>query len=294
MDIRQLRHFVTVADALHFGRAAEQLHMTQPPLSQSIRLLEQDLGIVLFTRTRRSVALTAVGAQFLPHARKVLEDAQKLPEIARRLSRGEIGTLRIGFVSTAAYSLLPGLVSRYKARFPEVDIQLREATSDVQIDALLSGAADAGLLIAPPDRALPAPLTYRTLRREPLVAAVPLDWLESGRMTATPGFAEIADAALILFPRHGAPALHDLITGYYARHGTAPAMGQPAMQMQTIVSLVSAGMGIALVPESLREMARTGVAYLPLSGTPPVMETGLAWRADNDAPALSHLVGLLA
>ncbi|MEN3952091.1 LysR family transcriptional regulator [Iodidimonas sp. SYSU 1G8] len=294
MDIRQLRHFVTVADVLHFGRAAEQLHMTQPPLSQSIRLLEQDLGIVLFTRTRRSVALTAVGKQFLPHARKVLEDAQKLPETARRLSRGEIGTLRIDFVSTAAYSLLPGLVSGYKARFPEVDIQLREATSDVQIEALLSGTADAGLLIAPPGRLLPAPLTYRMLRREPLIAAVPLDWVETGKIPAAPAFDAISDAPLILFPRHGAPALHDLITGYYARHGAAPVMGQAAMQMQTIVSLVAAGLGIALVPESLRDMARTGVAYLPLSDTPPVMETGLAWRRDNDASALAHLVSLSA
>jgi DNA-binding transcriptional LysR family regulator len=289
LDLRQLRHFIAVADALHFGKAAERLRMTQPPLSQSIRLLEEELGVVLFNRTKRSVSLTPVGAQFLPHARAVLEGAAQLPGMAARLSRGEIGTLRISFVSTAAYSLLPDLISRYKQAFPEVDVTLREATSDVQINDLLGGAVDAGLLITPPHSALPAPLSYRVLRREPLVAAVPHAWLE----TLAPGptdFRRIMGEKLILFPRQSAPALHDLVTGYYARHGAAPVMGQEAIQMQTIVSLVSAGMGFALVPESMRAVAREGVAYLSLAVDPPVMETGLAWRRDNIAPPLDRFI----
>ena len=293
MELRQIRHFVAVADELHFGKAAERLHMTQPPLSQSIRLLEEELGVVLFSRTKRSVALTPVGAQFLPHARRVLDDAAALPGMAARLSRGEIGTLRISFVSTAAYSLLPDLVSRYKQAFPEVELVLREATSDVQIDDLLGERVDAGLVITPPDSTLPAPLAYRVLRREPLVAAVPLAWLEE----LPPGpadFRHLMAEKLILFPRQSAPALHDLVTGYYARHGAAPMMGQEAIQMQTIVSLVSAGMGFALVPESMRAVARDGVAYLALADDPPMMETGLAWRRDNTAPALQRFIASAA
>lgn len=293
MDLRQLRYFVTVAEELHFGRAAARLGMTQPPLSQAILALEQELGVSLFTRTKRSVALTPVGGQWLRHVRSLLDEAAALPGIARRLARGEIGTLKLAFVSTADYNVLPALVSRYRELLPEVRISLEEATSDVQVATLLEGGIDAGLIIPPPRAALHASLAYLPLLREPLVAAVPEDWSRTGRVDARGDvlrLAEVLEEPLILFPRRIAPAFHDLVTGYYALNGAGPRFGQEAIQMQTIISLVSAGMGIALVPESLRRLGRAGVRYLTLEGEPPRIETGLAWRRDDASPTVRRLI----
>jgi DNA-binding transcriptional LysR family regulator len=282
MDLRQLRHFVTVAEELHFGRAAERLGMTQPPLSQSILALERELGVSLFSRTRRSVALTPVGEQWLAHVRKLLDEAAALPGIARRLSKGEIGSLRLSFVSTADYSLLPALVSRYRRSFPEVQVSLREATSDLQIEALLDGGIDAGLIIPPPHATLHASLAYLPLLREPLVAAVPEDWRGAGRTggadAGTLRLADLLDEPLIVFPRRSAPAFHDIITGYYAANGAEPRIGQEAIQMQTIVNLVSAGIGLAWVPASLMQLQRPGVVYRPLAGAALECESSLVWR----------------
>lgn len=295
MDLRQLRHFLAVAEELNFSRAAERLRMTQPPLSQSILALEEELGVRLFTRTKRSVSLTPVGADWLPHARRLLADAAELPGVARRLTQGELGTLRIGFVSTADYSVLPDLVSRYKARFPDVAVSLREMTSDLQVEALFDGAIDVGLIIPPPGPSLHPMLVYRRLISEPLVVAVPEHWLASGRIVPRSGrlrLAQIAAEPLILFPRRSSPSFHDVITGYYTSNDIVPQMGQEAIQMQTIISLVSAGMGVALVPRSLENLGRTGVRCLPLQGTPPAIETGLIWRRDSALPTLSRLVAM--
>jgi DNA-binding transcriptional LysR family regulator len=292
MDLRQLRYFVAVAEELHFGRAADRLTMTQPPLSQQIQALEQELGVPLFARTRRSVALTPVGAQWLPEVRRVLADAAALPGLARRLARGEVGSLSLAFVSTADYGVLPSLLRQYGERHPDVHLQLREATSDVQIEALLSGEIDAGLVIPPRPVVFPASLAYLPLVHEPLVAAVPEGWRPAGRRASVTkiALADIAQAPLIIFPRRSAPAFYDIITGYYAAQGLAPRIGQEAIQMQTIVSLVSAGMGVALVPRSLCNLRRTGVVYLELDGPVPEIETGLVWRRQAATPALQSFV----
>ncbi|WP_448954210.1 LysR family transcriptional regulator [Labrys neptuniae] len=295
MDLRQLRYFLTVAEELHFGRAAERLAMTQPPLSQAIQGLEAELGVRLFARTKRSVALTPVGRSWLAHARRVFEEAQALPDIARRLQRGEAGLLRLAFVSTADYSLLPDMVSVFRAQFPAVELALLEMTSDLQIEALLEEEIDAGLVIASSRASLPARLDYRPLLREPLIAAVPEAWIGEGR----PGFTlqgllvdALLAAPLILFPRRSAPAFHDIVSGYYAGHGATLPLRQEAIQMQTIISLVAAGMGLALVPQSLQRLQRQGVCYLPLPDDAPLIETGLAWRTDDRAPALRRLLEL--
>lgn len=290
MDVRQLRQFAAVAETLHFGRAAERLNMTQPPLSQSIMALERELGAPLFTRTKRSVALTPFGEQWLVHVRAVLGELAAIPDIARRLRDGEAGTLELSFVSTADYSVLPALVRRYAALYPAVAISLKEATSEVQIAALLEGEGHAGIVIPPATGSLPAALSYRRLLSEELVAAVPERWAEDGRLPLAdgrlaPGVA--AQAPLIIFPRRAAPAFHDLITGYLAAHGGAPQIVQEAIQMQTIISLVSAELGVALVPASLRNLARTGVRYVDLAGTAPSLETGVVWRKDDLTPTLN-------
>ncbi|TAJ69655.1 MAG: LysR family transcriptional regulator [Phenylobacterium sp.] len=297
MDVRQLRHFAAVAETLHFGRAAERLNMTQPPLSQSIMALERELGAPLFIRTKRSVALTPFGEQWLVHVRAVLDELAALPSIANRLRDGEAGRLELSFVSTADYSVLPALVRRYASLYPAVEIALREATSEVQIAALLEGAGQAGIIIPPATGALPAALNYRRLLSERLVAAVPESWIEDGRLPLRGGRldpAVVVQSPLIIFPRRSAPAFHDLITGYFTARGGTARIVQEAIQMQTIISLVSAGMGVALAPASLRNLARTGVRYVDLAGEVPSLETGIVWRRDDLTPTLNRFLQIAA
>ena len=295
MDLRALRHFAAVAETLHFGRAAEKLGMTQPPLSQSILGLERELGAPLFVRSKRSVRLSALGEQWLPDVLSALAAVEALPATARRLRDGRAGLLELSFVSTADYSVLPSLVRRYSQAYPDVEIRLFEATSDVQVPALVSGERHAGIVIPPVDQPLPSSLAYRRLLREPLIAAVPSAWIDEGRIRSgeTLSREEVLASPLILFPKQVAPAFHDLVTGYYAALGGSARIVQEAIQMQTIISLVSSGLGIALAPASLRNLARAGVRYVPLAGEAPELETGLVWRRDDATPTLANFLDLL-
>lgn len=306
-DLRQWRYFATVAEERHFGRAAERLSMTQPPLSQAIRALEDALGVALFVRTKRSVALTAVGAALLPDVRRLLASADALPPLARRLARGEAGSLSLAFVSTADYGLLPSLLRAFGARYPQVRLQLAEATSDVQIDELVAGRIDAGLVIPPVPPRHAAGLSYLPVMREPLVVAMPAAGSPAAGSPAAGSpaaasdapedapvqLAEVAALPLVIFPRRLAPGFYDIITGCYGAAGETPRIGQEAIQMQTIVSLVSAGMGVALVPQSLRNLRRTGVVYRPLAGHAPVVETGLVWRTGDVSPVLAGFIDVV-
>ncbi|VVE48749.1 LysR family transcriptional regulator [Pandoraea terrigena] len=294
MDLRQLRYFVAVAEERHFGRAAQRLSMTQPPLSQQIRALEASLGAPLFVRTNRSVELTAVGRQLLPEVRRILADAEALPAFAQGLAHGEVGTLSLGFVSTADYGILPPLLREFGERYPRVRLQLLEATSDVQVEALMDGRIDAGLFIPPVPARYANELSYLPIVREPLMLAVPAGrGMRAGADSVGdtgPGdpvsLADFADEPLVIFPRRVAPAFYDIIMGCYAALGLTPRVGQEAIQMQTIVSLVSAGMGVALVPQSLCHLRRTGVAYRALIETSTLIETGLLWRTAEVTPVL--------
>jgi len=292
IELRQLRHFVAVAEEMHFGRAAQRLHMTQPPLSQSIQALEALLGTPLFARTSRSVTLTPAGAALLPHARQLLQDVQALPDLARRAAAGESGRLALAFVSTADYSVLPPFLRQFRAAYPQVQIELREATSDLQLEDLAQGAIDVGLLIPPlPDR-MKDELAYMPVLSEPLVLAAPAAAPALHAEGALP-LEAVADMPLIIFPRRIAPAFHDAILGCYREADLVPRIGQEAIQMQTIVGLVSAGMGIALVPQSVSNLKRPGVEYRPLAGNNALIETGLAWRRDNPSPVLHAFLELL-
>lgn len=292
MDLRQLRHFLAVADTLHFGRAAERLGMTQPPLSQSIMTLERTVGAPLFVRSKRSVSLTPLGRQWLEHVRPAVEGIAALPGIATRLRTGAMGRLSLAFVSTADYSVLPQLVQRYSAAFPDVELELVEATSDLQVEALLEGRIDVGILISAP-AALPPALAYRPLVKEPLVAAVPERWVEDGQIALVDGQLH-GDSwmtlPLVIFPARVSRDFHDLVLDFYRARGHQPFVRQEAIQMQTIISLVSAGLGMALVPASLQHLARTGVRYIPIAGDMPELETGLAWRNADDAPTLRAMI----
>ncbi|WGS50685.1 LysR family transcriptional regulator [Paraburkholderia sp. D15] len=298
-DLRQLRYFVTVAEEKHFGRAAVRLSMTQPPLSQAIRALEETLGAELFARTKRSVELTPVGADLLPEVRRLLAAAEGLRPLAQSLARGEAGVLSLAFVSTADYGLLPALLRDFGARHPRVRLELTEATSDVQLDELIAGRIDAGLVIAPLPSRHATQLTWLPIAREPLIVAMSTEMAASiglrgepsaERLDAPISLRELADAPLVIFPRRLAPGFYDIIMDCYGVAGLVPRVGQEAIQMQTIVSLVSAGMGVALVPQSLRNLRRTGVVYRPLVESVPAIETGLVWRTAEVSPVLAGFV----
>ena len=291
LELRQLRYFVTVAEELHFGRAAARLHMTQPPLSQTIAALEETVGAPLFLRTRRQVELTPAGAALLPEARRVLEQAAAMPELVRRAAAGESGRLALSFGTPADYSVLPPLLRDFTAAFPNVELVLQEATTDLQIDDLLHGRIDAGLLIPPlPDKAQ-AVLDYASMLEEPLVLCAPEGVLAADGQPVE--LIALPHLPLIIFPRKSAPALYDAILSCFHDAGITPGIGQEAIQMQTIVSLVSAGMGLALVPQSVSNLQRPGVEYRALANPTPLVELGLAWRRDNASPVLQGFLELL-
>jgi DNA-binding transcriptional LysR family regulator len=292
LELRQLRYFIAVAEELHFGRAAARLHMTQPPLSQAIAALEELLGAPLFLRNRRTVELAPAGVALLPEARRMLLEADALPELVRRAAAGEAGRLALAFVTSCDYSVLPPFLRRYSERYPAVHLNLVEATSDVQVEELLRGRIDAGLLIPPlPDKA-EGELDYLKVLDEPLILCAPAG-LDALRGKHPVRLQDLPRLPLIIFPREISPALHDAILSCFRAAGVTPVIGQLAIQMQTIVSLVSAGMGLALVPQSVSNLMRPGVEYRALADPTPLVETGIAWRRDNGSPVLRGFLELL-
>jgi DNA-binding transcriptional LysR family regulator len=289
-EIRQLRYFLAVAEEMHFGRAAAKLHMTQPPLSQAIQALESQLGVSLFTRTTRSISLTAAGLALIPEARKIVHLVQTLPQLTQRAASGESGHLSIAFVSIADYSVLPPYLRKFRDQHRDIHIELKEATSDVQTDLLEKSEIDAGLLIPPIPEKLLEVLNYQKVLSEPLILAVPeiVAKRENSHSLTT-----YKDLPLIIFPRKIAPALHDIILGCFRSEGLTPVIGQEAIQMQTIIGLVSAGMGIALVPQSVSNLIRPGVVYYTLPSLSASVEIGIAWRKDNTSPVLQSFLTLL-
>ena len=288
MELRHLRYFVAVAEALGFARAARSLNISQPPLSRQIRALEDELGTALFARTRRSVQLTPAGAALLPEARRLLREADGLKAGAQRLVAGEVGTLALGFISVAAYNLLPELAPEFRRRHPGVTLVLQEATSDLLLAALRQGELDVGLVLPPVEA---AGLEYAPLVHDVLIAALPAGSAHA-RGKGPLALASLAAESFILFPRKVGTSLYDAIVGACRRAGFAPRIEQEAIQMQTIVSLVAARMGVALVPASLKHLRRTGVVYRPLAEARTRVEIGIAWRSADAAPAVRAFVAL--
>lgn len=289
VELRLWRQFVAVAEELHFGRAAQRLHMTQPPLTQAIAQLERLLGTRLFDRTKRSVRLTDAGLAMLPAARELLARALALPREARAAAGGEAGRLRLAFVSTVGFSLLPAWVRAFRAQHPRVQLDLIEATGDVQLPALERGDIDAGFLLHSPGFA-PAALSHLRIAAEPLVLAIP----EAHPLAAQPRLSlpAVLREPLVMFPRRILPSLHDALFGMYHAAGQEPRIVQEAIQMQTIVNLVSAGLGLAWVPRSVREFQRGGVVYRQLGGRQavavPECETSLVWT--RATPVLERFI----
>ena len=291
VELRLWRQFLAVAEELHFGRAALRLHMTQPPLTQAIAHLERQLGVRMFDRTKRSVQLTPAGQALLPQARELLARAQALPAQARAAASGEVGRLRLAFVSTVGFGLLPQWVRAFQALHPQVELELIEATGDLQLQALERAEIDAGFMLHSPGFA-PAGLEHLRIAREPLVLALPEHHaLASARSLM---LRAVLEEPLVIFPRRIVPSLHDAVFAMYHHAGRVPRVAQEAIQMQTIVNLVSAGLGLAWVPESVRQFQRPGIAYREVSGKQaahvPVCETSLAWPATGGPPALGRFI----
>jgi DNA-binding transcriptional LysR family regulator len=283
MELRQLRYFVAVAEELHFRRAAERLHISQPPLSQQIRALEEELGFALLVRTRRRVELTAAGAAFLRDARALLGELEGAVATARRIDAGQTGRLRINFVGSALLSIVPGTVERFRRARPGVELELRERPTADQLRAVRAGVADVGL-VRPPIEG-DDEMRVQTVLRERTVAAVPAGHELAG-LSRVP-LRRLAAEPLVLFPREQAPGYHDLLIESLAGAGAARAGGpriiQYAPEMLTIIGLVAAGTGVSLVPESVQRLALDGVTYRPVSGAPRSELVAITRAADDSA-----------
>ena len=265
MELRQLRYFVAVAEELHFRRAAARLHMSQPPLSHQLRLLEEELGCPLMVRSRRRVELTPAGESFLTDVREFLERLGEAVQTARRVHAGTAGQLRISFVGSALLSLVPEAVKRYRAAHPDVEVQLRERSTEEQLRELRAGSIDLALVPLPVD----APdLRTEVLRRERAVAALPaahplaaLKHVPLRRLAAEP---------LVMFPREQAPGLHDRLLASLSGPDGPPSVAQYAPETQTIIGLVAAEIGVSLVQASVQRLALPGVTYRPVRGAPTI------------------------
>lgn len=265
MELRQLKYFLAVADELHFRRAAERLHMSQPPLSHQIHLLEREMNVRLLERNRRRVELTAAGAAFRGEVRRILEELDAATDTAARIHSGIVGTLRASFVGSAMLSVVPDLVRHFHAERPSVYVRLREQSTEDQIRALRVGAIDIGFVPLPIDA---ADVTAELVLREKTVAALPAGHRLT-QLKRVP-LARLAKEPFVLFPRDQAPGLFDRLHDAVARAGREPLVIQTASETQTIVSLVAAGMGVSLVQASVQRLALSGVAYRPVVGAPSV------------------------
>ncbi|WP_315874691.1 LysR family transcriptional regulator [Thermocoleostomius sinensis] len=285
MDLRHLRYFMAVAEELHFGRAAERLHIAQPPLSQQIRQLEAELGFQLFYRTKRSVELTEAGQVFLQECQRLFRQLDQAIEMGRQVSRGELGQLVIGFVSSAAYNVLPTLLRSFRMQIPKVSLELHELTTDQQLHWLHDRRLDVGLIRPPVDDPTFAAFT---ILQESLVVALPEQHPLACQHHVS--LQQLAHEAFVLFPRPLAPGLYDQIISLCQQVGFSPNVVQEAIQMQTIVSLVAAEIGVAIVPISLQNLQRTGVIYKPLQEPTPKAEIAIAWRRSDVSPIVERFL----
>ena len=288
MELRHLRYFIAVAEELHFTKAAERLHIAQPPLSQQIQQLEAELKVKLFHRqTKRQVQLTEAGKVFLQEAYQLLVQLETAVALTQRIGRGQTGRLRIGFTSLVIYDLLPLILQEFHAQFQEVELVLRELTTSQQEQALRDSLIDVGFAHPPLEDDT---LSYKCIHKQTLVVALP-----STHSLAQPeqiSVRSLLNEPLIVFPRYLAPGLYDRIMSLFEQENCQPNITQLAIQMQTIIALVSARMGVAITPSSLQNLQRPGVAYRPIVEQVPVIETAVIWQPESLTPILENFLQL--
>ena len=294
MELRHLRYFVVTAEAQHFTRAAERLGMAQPPLSQQIRQLEQEVGTPLFDRTGRGVVLNDAGHAFLVCAQDILQRAQAAVQTAQRAARGEVGELTLGFTESASFnSVVTELIRQYRQQYPDVEMTLSQGDSESLVAQLREGTIDAAF-VRPPfalDGGLAFPqLAFTQLAEEPLVVALPLGHALARRKRLAPK--DLTQERFILYSRKSGYGLSADIMAACRQHGLNPLIGQRAPQLSSAVNLVAAGMGVAVVPASLRHLRPDGVVYRPFALDWPRAVLGLAIRGNAPGGRVENLLRL--
>ena len=289
-EFSQLRCFLAVAEDLHFGRAAERLNMTQPPLSRQIQILEHELGATLFERTSRAVKLTSAGRTFLPEAKQMLRLAEGAAASAKRVARGEVGPVTLGFTAGSSYAFLPKLVSTAMKEMPDVDLVLREMDSATQMEALTAGRLDAGAVRLPVDR---RGMELACVMREQMLLAVP-ESHAFAKSNSSPGLRDLERAPLIMYSPNEGRYFYDLVSTLLRAAEVAPSFVQHVSEVHTALALVSADAGVALVPEAARSLLVRGVVLRELNPAPRTQaELHMVWRKRQDNPAFATFRNLV-
>jgi DNA-binding transcriptional LysR family regulator len=278
-ELSQIRCFVAVAEELHFSRAAERLNMTQPPLSRQIRLLEHHVGVQLLERSSRTVRLTAAGRAFFPEAARILRIAEEAVFAARRVARGEQGSLAIGFTSASGYSLLPEVVRRMRARLPGVTLTLKELVSTAQVEALNAGELDLGLMRP---HAMNGELETVLIATETLMLAIPE--AEAAQWPDAPTLQSLHGKPFVMYSPYEARPFYLMLTERFARAGVVPDVVEHIGQVHTMLALVRAGMGAALIAEGAARLQFEGIVMRPMATEP--VDMICAFRRDNENPVL--------
>jgi DNA-binding transcriptional LysR family regulator len=287
VELRHLRYFIAVAEELNFSRAAERLHMAQPPLSAAIRQLERDLGVELFARTTREVRLTDAGRAFLRGARRTLADAERAAEDAKRAADGELGQLRIAYSWSTRFETLPALGRAFRASHPDVELLSQEMWNARMPAAFGSGSIDVALSLCPE---IVAELELAPIHSERLVALVP-EAHPVAREDAIP-LSALADEDFILFPREIAPRLHDAFVAIYRRAGFEPRVRNESFHTGWDLGVLTDIPAVAMAPESVARGLPDGIVAVTLSEPTDSLETCLMWRADDTSPAVAAFVAV--
>lgn len=285
METRHLKYFIAVAEERHFGRAAARLHMAQPPLSQQIRQLEEQLGTPLMVRTTRKVELTPAGQVLLDRGRVLLQELQVLESDVQQVGDGATGVLRVGFTGTATYRLMPTIVQAARRTLPGLRITVQGEMLTPQMEAALEeGRLDAAVLRPPVQSGA---IALKLLEQDQLVAALPADspLAEKGTLE----LAALSEEGFIGYP--GYSAVSSIFIDACRKAGFQPRVVQEAKETSTLLSLVASGMGIALVPMTSRMFSYQGVAFRPLRNPPP-MDLAVAWNSDKETPLLRAFLNL--
>ncbi|AZM82667.1 TPA: LysR family transcriptional regulator [Pseudomonas aeruginosa] len=291
MELRHLRYFIAVAEELHFGRAAERLGISQPPLSQQIQALEEEIGARLFERTNRRVELTDAGRLFLDESRQVLAQVDKAVLLARRVHLGELGELKIGFTSSAPFtSTIPSSIHAFRKAYPDVHLDLQEMSSRQVLKALLEESLQVGV-IRP--LALPDAVHWVELFREPLVAVLRADHPLAAGSEDGLAIAALAEEPFVFFPRSYGTGLYDQVIALTRQAGFSPRIAQEASEAMTIIGLVSAGLGVSILPASFRRTRVDGVVYRTLSDPEATTAVWLVRRQNEGSPLALSFIDLV-
>jgi len=290
VELRHLRYFIAVAKELHFGRAAQRLNISQPPLSQQIQQLEQEIGAQLFTRTNRSVQITPAGALFLQDARGILLQVEQAARRAARVHTGQEGELRIGFTSSAPFT---GLVSdalyQFRQRWPEVHIQMQENNTRQQLAPLHDDRLDLGVMRNTP---LPSDLQHRVLLREPLCAVV--HWAHPLADAESISIQALANEPFVFFDPQGGTALYGEILALLHRYQIKPFITQEVGEAMTILGLVATGLGVSILPASFRRARLADVVWIPLQENDAISEVWLVWSTTREPTAqMTNMMSLM-